>query len=118
MVRPPQWLSPERGPTCYWLVLTTVNAIVAAVFLFTGLNIGHVLERNNINGRPLMERFLRRQSEVLDISAIETVFGIAWLLIAQGMFLAAIARYIISNVVLFVGLFVEHRVSFSKRPLP
>ena len=101
----------ETGTWAGWLALTFINPIVAAIVLFVGLNIGHVLERNNINSRPLFEKFVRRNGGVLDISGIETGIGILWLAIAA-------VNPIVAAVVLFVGIFVEHTISFAKRPLP
>lgn len=96
-----------------WLALTAIDPVLAAIVLFLGLWIGHALEQNSIRGCPgFLTRLLR--TETLDITAIETGVTIAWLaLLSSGPYLP---NGLIANIVLFLGLQVEHALSNTKAP--
>lgn len=95
------------------LALTAIDPIVAAIVLFIGLWLGHALEQNTIRNCPgFLTRLLR--GETLDITAIETATAIGWLALrTAGPY---IPNGLAANVVLFVGLQVEHALSNTKTP--
>jgi hypothetical protein len=94
-----------------WLALTAVDPILAAIVLFAGLWVGHGLEQNTIRGCPgFLTRVIR--GETLDITAIETGVAVIWLaLLSSGPYLP---NGLIANIVLFVGLQIEHALSNAK----
>jgi hypothetical protein len=92
-----------------WWVLASYNAYLAAAVLYVGLLVGHAPELNVMRRFPPFHQFRDRIKRSLDITAIETVTGVAWraLLIA--------GRPIAAIVILFAGLQIEHLVSGRKR---
>jgi len=91
-----------------WFALTFVNPILAAVVLYVGLLVGHAPELNVMRGFSPFYRFFNRLKRSFDITAIETGTGITWLALAQ------VGYSPIAIIILFVGLYVEHRISGRK----
>jgi hypothetical protein len=89
-----------------WLLLTGINPVAAAAFLFVTLFVGHALEQNTTRNCPSLFASLIRV-ETLDITAIETVIGIVWLALTGVNGILAIG-------VLFVGLHLEHVIAVGK----
>ena len=91
-----------------WLALTMMDPILAAIVLFVGLFLGHALEQNTTrNCDGFLTRLLR--AETLPFTAIETATAIGWLALAQsGPYLP---NGLSANIVLFVGLQIEHAYS-------
>lgn len=91
-----------------WLALTASAPIAAGIVLFVGLFLGHALEQNTMRNCPgFLTKLLR--AETLPFTAIETAAGIVWLvLLGLGGY---IPYGLIANIVLFVGLQVEHAYS-------
>lgn len=91
-----------------WLALTAVDPILAAIVLFVGLFLGHALEQNTTRNCDGFLTMLLR-AETLPFTAIETVTAVGWLALAQsGPYLP---NGLIANLVLFLGLQIEHAYS-------
>jgi hypothetical protein len=93
----------EAGVWALWLVLTDTQPVLAPVVLFAGLLVGHIVEFNLVRGLPVLS--LANVSRLLDFTVLETVAGVVWLA----------ASVLVGDVVLFVGLFLEHFIALRRR---
>jgi len=105
-----------------WFVLAglmgLLNQALAVVVLFGGLYVGHTFEQNTIRLCPNFFAGLAR-TESLGFTAIETVTGIVWRILAvtARAFLPLFDLRplgVVAAIVLFLGLNVEHTVSAGK----
>jgi hypothetical protein len=95
-----------------WLALVAVNGVLAAVVLFVALILGHGAELNIVRQLPAFASYRSRLKSSLDITAIETIAGVAWLAFVQGK------QAYVGLGLLFILLLLEHFISGRKRVAP
>ena len=88
-----------------WLVLTGLNAILAAIVLAGLLVVEHTLSDNVFNGRGLFSRLL--DARTIGFSLIEAVGAGIWLALVEAN------MAILGIVVLVVASFIEHTLSVA-----